>query len=256
MSSIEILILALVEGVTEFLPISSTGHLIIVSKLISSESDSFRNAFNIIIQFGAILAVLVLYPKRLKWNFPVYTRIALAFLPAGILGLLFKKKIDIFLDSTHLVAMSLIIGGGLLIFLDRFLEKKNQSNLISIDNLPYRLAILIGLFQCLAFVPGVSRAGASIVAALLLGMKKRDALEFSFLLAIPTLSGAAFIKTLSIPQEVLAFHWGELLFGTLMSFVFALIAIRYFVKIVEKAGFKWFGYYRISLGLSVFIFGV
>jgi len=242
-------LLAIIEGVTEYLPISSTGHLILASAVMGFNEEAFVKSFNIIIQFGAILSVFYLYWSRLKAPLDFYIKIAVSFLPAAILGLLVKDKIDQILGSVQVVAISLIIGGIILVWMDRvkLITKK------TIPELSYRDAFLIGICQCFAFVPGVSRSAASILGGLFLGLNKREAAEYSFFLAVPTLTGATLIKTLKILPTIQSEQVGVLGMGLLVSFVVATLAIKGFLEILTRNGFAMFGYYRIVLGIAVFI---
>lgn len=251
MNIFDVVILAFVEGITEFLPVSSTGHLIVTSALMGINESGFVKNFNIIIQFGAILAVLVLYFKRFLPNLEFYKKILFAFLPAAIIGLLIKNKIDALLGSVIVVAWALIIGGVILVLTDKFLEK--SSNNETIDKLKVINCIKIGLIQCFAFIPGVSRSAATILGGVYLGLSRKEAVEFSFFLAVPTLTAAAALKTFGIIETIQSDEIGFLVMGTLLSFVFAILAIKFFIKIVSTHGFKFFGYYRIALGVAILI---
>ncbi len=248
MTTWHVIILSLIEGLTEFLPVSSTGHLILVSSVLNIEPTAFTKAFDIIIQFGAIFAVVFLYRERLRWNPSYYFKVFLAFLPAAIVGFLFKKKIDFLLESTTVVAWALIIGGIVLLFVDS-LFKKNK--LVEVSN---KKSGIIGLAQCLALIPGTSRSAATIVGAQIVGLTRETAAEFSFILAIPTLTAATCYKLWKV-RDILdvsqAFNLG---LGILLSFVFACIAIRFFITILNRYGLKYFGVYRILLGCIVLYF--
>jgi undecaprenyl-diphosphatase len=252
MNIIDVVILSFIEGATEFLPVSSTGHLILTSALLGYGEDPFLKAFNIIIQSGAIMAVLVLYWRRFLPNMPFYIRLALAFLPAAIIGLLLKDKIDFILgsDSVPIVAWALIIGGIVLVATDseRFRKSRPQRDLATLS---YPLCLALGLIQCLAFIPGVSRSGATILGGLWLGLDQKSAAEFSFFLGVPTLLGASVVKGAKILPTIDQQHWLTLGLGILLSFVFALIAIRFFMALVQRYGFRHFGYYRIVLGAAI-----
>lgn len=255
MSYIEAIILALVEGVTEFLPISSTGHLIIVSSLMGINEVGFVKDFNIIIQAGAILSVLVLYWRRFiigvsGWK-SFYIKIGMAFLPAAVIGLLIKNKIDTILGDVSIAAWALIIGGVILIYSDYILAKRPSDKLKSIENLTFIDCLKIGLIQCFAFIPGVSRAGATILGGVVLGLDKKSAAEFSFFLAVPTLVGAAAVKGYSAVSRIQSEHIGVLLVGILLSFIFATVSIRVFMRLLGRVGFSAFGYYRIIVGLFI-----
>ena len=247
MSFLDVFILALIEGLTEFLPVSSTGHIILMSAVLKLQTSEFQKAFDVVIQFGAILAVVYLYRDQFKWNFDFYKRLALAFIPAGAIGFLLRNHVAIMMESTSIIAWALIAGGIIMILVDRFLKQG------SISFLTDRSALLIGLFQCLALVPGVSRSGATIVGAQLLGITKEKAAEFSFLLAVPTITAASLYKLLKV-HHLITFENGlHLIVGIVLSFFFAILPIRFFIHIVKKFGFFWFGVYRIILGALVLV---
>lgn len=250
MSFIEVLILSIVEGLTEFLPVSSTGHLIITSSLFGINEDQFVKSFNIIIQTGAIAAVLVLYWRRFLSSVSFYQKLILAFLPAAVIGLAVKNKIDAVLGNVTVVAVALILGGLVLIWSDRFFEKRSKPTK-GIDGLSVRDCLILGFLQCFAFIPGVSRAAATILAGLSVGLDKKSATEFSFFLAVPTLTGASFIKALPLVKTIQPDQIGHLLAGIFLSFIVAICAIKFFINVVSKFGFKMFGYYRILLGLAI-----
>lgn len=255
MSFWEVFILALIEGITEFLPVSSTGHLIVASHFLGINGE-FVTQFNVIIQFGAILAVLALYWKRFfPINLSFYTKILTAFLPAAIVGLLVKDHIDQLLDSVQIVAWALLVGGIALVGMDRTLVKNTPAtgHHSHIGDLSFKTCIGIGLFQCLAFIPGVSRSAATILGGILLGMDKRHATEFSFFLALPTLAGATLLKTIKIYPTIQSDQLVALTLGLGLSFAFAILAIRSFVALVSHGVFKWFGWYRIALGLVILL---
>jgi undecaprenyl-diphosphatase len=251
MSIFQVVILSLVEGLTEFLPVSSTGHLIVTSALMGISDDGFIKSFNIIIQFGAILSVLVLYWRRFLPNVSFYKKIFVGFLPAAIIGLAVKSKIDAILGSVTVVAWALIIGGVILILSDKILENKSPSK--TVEDLSLFESLKIGFIQCFAFIPGVSRSAATILGGISLGMSRREAAEFSFFLAVPTLTGAAAIKTLGIIKTIQSDQIGLLILGTFLSFVFAALAIKFFISIVSRYGFRLFGYYRIILGIIILV---
>jgi undecaprenyl-diphosphatase len=253
MSYVEVLILSFVEGLTEYLPISSTGHLIVTSALMGIQEEGFIKAFNIIIQFGAILAVLVLYWRRFLPNVSFYKKIIVGFLPAAVIGLAIKSKIDALLGSVTIVAIALIVGGIILIWSDRVFEKKSAANTKTISDLSLIDCIKIGFIQCFAFIPGVSRSAATILGGLYFGMTRKEAAEFSFFLAVPTLTGAAALKTLGLIKTIEPDQWSLLLVGIVLSFIFAIFAIKFFISIVSRYGFKLFGYYRIIIGIVVLL---
>jgi len=253
MSWFEVVFLSLIEGLTEYLPVSSTGHLILTSAMLGLQEEGFIKSFNIIIQFGAILAVLVLYWRRFLPNLSFYKKIFIAFIPAAVIGLLVKSKIDLILGSVYVVAAALIVGGVVLIWSDRQFDSFSTDGK-KIDELSWKDCLKLGLIQCFAFIPGVSRSGASIIGGLFLGMSRKEATEFSFFLAVPTLTGAAFVKSLGMVNTIEPSQIYLLVIGIFLSFVFAMGAIRFFIGMVSSYGFKHFGYYRIILGILVFIF--
>lgn len=251
MSYLHVVILALVEGLTEFLPVSSTGHLILTSHFLGLKSDDFLKAFQIIIQFGAIMAVVVIYHRRfLKVDFTFYKKIICGSFPVLVAGFLLKDKIDIWLDSTVIVAWSLVIGGLVFILADLFIKPTLGKNEITIID-----AIKIGLIQCVALIPGVSRSGATILGAQTLRYEKTTAAEFSFFLAVPTLTAATLYKAWKVHHLIDSTNAPHLILGIVLSFIFAWIAIKGFIAFVSKHGFKWFGFYRIALGILVLVYG-
>lgn len=252
MSLIQSLILAVVEGLTEYLPISSTGHIILSSWMMGIHQDPFVKDYTVMVQFGAILAVLVLYWRRFLLNVKIYPQVAVAFLPAAVVGLAVKKHIDVLLGSVWIVGAALFVGGILLILTDRWLHKK-QAIYPAIEKLPYISALKIGLFQLMAFVPGVSRSAASIWGGIHQGLNLKTATEFSFFLAVPTLTGASLLKLMKVWPELDAGRVEMLVYGNIVSFIVGVIAIKGFVHFVEKHGLKYFGYYRVVLGLAVLL---
>jgi undecaprenyl-diphosphatase len=245
------LILALIEGVTEYLPVSSTGHLIVASAVMGLNEDSFVKSFNIIVQFGAILSVVVLYWRRLLAPLSFYVKIAIAFLPAAVLGFLVKNKIDAILGRVEIVGAALFIGGLILILIDRKQDRFNGSK--TIHDLSYRDSFLIGLCQCFAFIPGVSRSAASIVGGLAFGLSRKEAAEFSFFLAVPTLTGATLIKTLKLAPQITSDQIGLLAFGNFISFAVGCLAIKGFIDYLSRKGFFFFGIYRVVVGFMIFV---
>ncbi|MEQ1874995.1 MAG: undecaprenyl-diphosphate phosphatase [Bdellovibrionia bacterium] len=250
MSWFQAAILALVEGITEYLPISSTGHLILTSALMGLNEDSFVKSFNIIVQFGAILSVVVLYWRRLIAPASFYAKIAVGFLPAAVIGLLVKDKVDAILGSVETVGAALFLGGIVLIVFDKKFGKSKSGGTVA--ELSYRDALLIGLCQCFAFVPGVSRSAASILGGIAFGLTRKEAAEFSFFLAVPTLAGATLIKSLKLAPQITSDQIGILLFGNIISFVVGCLAIKSFIGFLSKRGFFVFGIYRIALGIIIF----
>jgi undecaprenyl-diphosphatase len=253
MSWIQALIIAIVEGITEFLPISSTGHMIITTKLLGMEASPFVNAFLVNIQFGAILSVIVLYWKRFFKSLQFYYKLLIAFLPAAFFGLLLGDFIDMLLENVVVVAIMLILGGIVLLFVDTWFNKVEDNQEIS-----YKKALIIGFFQVIAMVPGVSRSAATIIGGMAQKLNRKNAAEFSFFLAVPTMAAASGYKLLENYQYFNSENIPVLLFGNLVAFIVALIAIRTFIDYLTKYGFKIFGYYRIIVGtiiLALMAFG-
>lgn len=249
MNWLEVFVLSFIEGLTEFLPVSSTGHLIVASHFMGIGDNEFVLQFNVIIQFGAILSVLFLYWRRFLSSARIYSQLIVAVLPAVILGLAAKNKIDALLSSATVVAWAFIVGGVVLIWSDRFF--KDEKSTVTLENLSLKQSLLIGLAQCLAFIPGASRSASSILGGLGTGLSRKDATEFSFFLGVPTLTGAMLVKLLKILPTVTSDQISYLVAGTLLSFVFALAAIKFFIGMVSRHGFKHFGFYRIILGLII-----
>lgn len=247
MSYFEVFILALIEGLTEFIPVSSTGHLILTNALMKTEVTAFTKAFDVIIQFGAILAVIYLYKEKLKWDYSFYKKITLAFIPTAIIGFIFKNKIDLLLESTLVVAISLIIGGFVLIGVDSWFKHKNKTDP------DFKSSILIGFFQCISMIPGVSRSAATIIGGQVVGLTREKAAEFSFILAIPTMGAATAYKLWKIHDIIDSSQIYKLSLGVLLSFIFAVFAIKFFISILNKYGFKYFGYYRIIVGFIILL---
>lgn len=255
MSILEAVIIAIVEGLTEFIPVSSTGHMIIVSALMGINKDEFTKLFEVCIQLGAILAVVVLYWKKFfdfgKWQF--YIRLMFAVLPALILGYLLSDYIDAALENPLVVGITLFVGGVILLFVDKWF---NNPKIDSEEKISYFQAIRIGLWQCLALFPGVSRSAASIIGGMQQKMTRNAAAEFSFFLAVPTMAAATGYKVLK-GHELLTSNPDNLkllLIGNLVAFVVALLAIKFFIGTLKKYGFKMWGYYRIVVGLAILIF--
>ena len=249
MSFFDIFILSFIEGLTEFIPVSSTGHLILTGQLLKLEHTEFLKAFDVIIQFGAILAVLFLYRERfLKIDFQFYKKLFIAFLPAAVIGFLTKDLINQWMESAAIVAWALIIGGVVMIWIDQKMGQNSETELNE------KKSVIVGFIQCLALIPGVSRSGATIIGGQLLGLTREKAAEFSFFLAVPTMCAATVYKLWKIRHSLEGSHAVDLGLGVILSFVFALLAIRFFISIVNKYGFKWFGVYRILLGAVVLFF--
>lgn len=248
MNIIEAIILAIIEGLTEFLPVSSTGHMIIASSLMGIQSDEFVKLFTVAIQLGTILSVVVLYFKRFFQSFDFYFKLFVAFVPAVIFGLLFSDKIDALLESPLAVAISLVVGGVILLYADKWF---NQGNIDNTNDISYPTAFKIGLYQCIAMIPGVSRSGASIIGGMAQKLTRKAAAEFSFFLAVPTMFGATVKKLYDFFKQGSVLTSEEiniLLIGNVVGFIVAIIAIKSFIGFVSKHGFKAFGIYRIIVG--------
>lgn len=250
MDEIQAIILAIIEGITEYLPVSSTGHMIIASSFMGIDNQDFTKIFEVQIQFGAILSVIVLYWKRFLQSFEFYYKLLVAFLPAAIIGLLLNDYIDILLENVLVVAVMLVIGGIVLVFIDKVFEGKPQKEEVS-----YPTALKIGFYQCIAMIPGVSRSAASIIGGMTQGLSRKSAAEFSFFLAVPTMFAASAYKMLKGYMDgALTFTSDEvklLAIGNVVAFLVALAAIKFFISFLQKYGFKVFGYYRIVLGLVI-----
>ena len=248
MDVFQAIILAIVEGITEFLPISSTGHMILVADWLNIQEDDFTKLYIVVIQLGAILSVVVLYWKRFFKSLDFYYKLLVAFIPAVILGLLFNDVIDRLLGSSLTVVISLISGGFILLKVDDWFGHHKQTGI------DYKTAFKIGMFQTLAMIPGVSRSGATIVGGMMQKLDRKTATEFSFFMAVPTMLGATVKKTWDFYQkgfELTHEQINIIILGNVVAFVVAMIAIKSFINYVSKKGFKVFGIYRIVLGLIV-----
>jgi undecaprenyl-diphosphatase len=247
------LILGIVEGITEFLPVSSTGHLILATELLGFDANKWA-AFNVIIQLGAILAIVVLYWRtfwavieglfrgnRMSWKF--VRNILVAFLPAAVLGFILIKHIEALLGNATVVAIALIVGGVAILVIERLAKR---SDVVGVAEMPLRTALGIGVVQCLAMIPGVSRSGATIMGGLSLGVERRTAAEFSFFLAIPTMLGATTLELVKNRHDLGAV-------GFVVSFIVALVVVRAFVHYISKHGFAPFAWYRIVVGAAALV---
>lgn len=265
MDIFETIVIAIVEGLTEFLPVSSTGHMIIAQNLLGVESTEFVKAFTFIIQFGAILSVVVLYWKRFfqlnhtpapegsngvqkfLHKFDFYWKLFVAFIPAAVLGLLFSDMIDEMLEKVSIVAVMLVVGGVFMLFCDKIFNKGSADT-------PFteRRAFMVGLFQCISMIPGVSRSMATIVGGMSQGLTRKAAAEFSFFLAVPTMFGATLYKMYKLLKtggtDLIMDNMTALVVGNVVAFIVAMLAIKGFIKYVQKYGFKAFGWYRIIVG--------
>ncbi len=252
MSILEAIVLGIVEGLTEFLPVSSTGHMIIVSSWLGIASDPFVKTYTVAIQLGAIASVLVLYWKRLFQTINFYIKLFIAFVPAAVIGFLLNDYIDQLLESVQVVALMLILGGILFLFIDKLFNSKSEH-----QQEPSNFSALkIGFFQCIAMIPGVSRSAATIIGGLTQKLTRTAAAEFSFFLAVPTMFAATAYKLLKYYKAGSSFGQHEILLltiGNVVAFAVALLAIKSFIYLVSKRGFKEFGYYRIALGAIILL---
>jgi len=254
MNTLQAIILAIIEGLTEFLPVSSTGHMIIASSFFGIAHDDFTKLFTIVIQLGTILSVVVLYFKRFFQSVDFYFKLFVAFIPAVVLGLLLSDFIDSLLENPITVAVSLVIGGVLLLKVDDWFGNTPKEEIP--QEISYPTAFKIGLFQCLAMIPGVSRSGASIVGGMTQKLSRTTAAEFSFFLAIPTMLGATVKKSYDFYKDGFVLTQDQihlLIIGNVVGFIVALIAIKSFIGYLSKHGFKMFGYYRIIAGIAVLL---
>lgn len=248
MTYFQAFIIAIIEGLTEFLPISSTGHMILADSLMGIHDPQFAKTFEIVIQLGAILAVLFIYIKRFFVGINIYLKLFVAFLPTGVIGLLAYKTIKLYLFNPYVVSVSLILGGIVLLLLDKWSEKK-ESLYKEIEDISYINAIKIGLIQCVSMIPGVSRSAATIFGGIFSGFNRQQAAEFSFLLAIPTMFAASGYDLLKEKDNIHGNDVTILLFGAFVAFIVAFFAVKAFVSFLNKYGFNHFGYYRIALGV-------
>jgi undecaprenyl-diphosphatase len=248
MTILQSVIIAIIEGLTEFLPVSSTGHMILADSLMKIQDHEFAKTFEIVIQLGAIMAVVVMYFRRFFVSLNIYIKLAVAFLPTGIIGFLAYKTIKAYLFNPYTVSISLIAGGIVLILLDKWSERK-RSEYVSTDDISLGGAFKIGLIQCLSMIPGVSRSAATIFGGISQGFDRKQAAEFSFLLAIPTMFAASGYDLIKSHDAIHKSDLTILLIGAGVAFVVAMLAIRGFIAFLNKYGFKHFGYYRIVLGV-------
>ena len=268
MDVIDAIIIAIIEGLTEFLPVSSTGHMIITQNILGVESTDYVKAFTFIIQFGAILSVVWLYWKRffqlgkvpegvsgwkallIKYDF--YWKLFIAFLPAAIFGLLFSDAIDAMLEKVEVVAITLVIGGIFMLFCDKIFNKGSENT-----KLTEKRAFMVGLFQCISMIPGVSRSMATIVGGMSQKLTRKAAAEFSFFLAVPTMLGATVYKVYKLVKvggtQLITDNLDTLIIGNIVAFIVALLAIKFFINFVSRHGFKAFGWHRIVIGAAILI---
>lgn len=258
MNLLHVLLLSIVEGLTEFLPISSTGHLILASKLLSIQTTNFTETFNIIIQLGAIFAVVVLYFRKF-FNLKLIKKLIVAFIPTGIVGMLLYPFIKGFLLGSSWVTLNALFWGGVVLIIIEIIIKKvkgkgQEIKEIYLEKISYKQAFLIGCFQCLSVIPGMSRAAATIIGGLTVGLNRPTATEFSFLLAVPTMIAASGYDLYKSREFISRGGFLTLTVGTVLSFVFAMIAIKFLIGYVKKHDFKSFGIYRIALSVLYYIF--
>jgi undecaprenyl-diphosphatase len=254
MSYLQAILIAIIEGITEFLPISSTGHMIIASSFMKIAQDDFTKLFIIVIQLGAILSVIILYWKRFFQSVDFYFKLLVAFIPAVVLGLFFNNLINDLLESPVTVAISLVLGGFILLKVDAWFPDTEET--ITNTDVSYITALKIGLFQTIAMIPGVSRSGATIVGGMSQKLCRRAAAEFSFFLAIPTMLGATCLKLYDYFNngfELTSQQFNILIIGNIVAFLVAMIAIKFFIDYLSKHGFKIFGYYRIIIGIALLL---
>lgn len=254
MNAIHVVILSIIEGITEFLPVSSTGHLILATKLLHVPASEFSKSFDIFIQLGAIMAVVSLYFSRIRKEPMLIKPIFIAFLPTGILGVIFYKIIKSYLFGNDMLVVYMLAGvGALLIGLERYWAKHPTTKHATIMTLPTKDLLSIGLFQSFSMIPGVSRAASTIVGGMLMGLNRKEAVEFSFLLAVPTMAAATVLDLL---KSAHSFTQNELMLlaaGFVISWIVAFLVIKTFIRVVTNATFVGFGYYRIAIALLYWI---
>jgi undecaprenyl-diphosphatase len=255
MDILQTIILAIVEGVTEFLPVSSTGHMILASSIMKIHDQAFVKTFEIAIQLGAILAIVMLYYKHFLQGINIYMKLSIAFVPTAIAGFLAYKTIKMYLFNPLVVSSALIAGGILLIIIDKRVVSQ-ESRYVELEDISYKNAFFIGLAQCVSMIPGVSRAAATIIGGVFNGLNKKQATEFSFLLAVPTMCAATGYDLLKTDATVSSREYLLLAIGFVGAFLSALLAVKVFIRFVEKHGFKAFGYYRVVIGIVFILYMV
>jgi undecaprenyl-diphosphatase len=252
MDIIQSIIIAIVEGLTEFLPVSSTGHMIIAEKLLGVKDDEFTKLFTVAIQLGAILSVVVLYWKKFldftRWQF--YAKLLVAVIPALLFGFLFSDKIDALLESTTTVIITMILGGIILLMIDNYFK---NPVIETEEKISFQKAFFIGIWQVIAMIPGVSRSAASIIGGMQQKLTRKLAAEFSFYLAVPTMAAATGYKLLKGYRNFSSDDIKLLVIGNVVAFIVALLAIKFFIRFLQKRGFKIFGYYRIVVGIILLL---
>jgi undecaprenyl-diphosphatase len=253
MDILKAIIIGIVEGITEFLPVSSTGHMVVTSTLMGIAHDNFTKLFTVAIQLGAILSVIVLYWKRFFQTLNFYYKLFVAFIPAAIFGLIFSDQIDAMLENATVVGFMLILGGIFFLFVDKLFDEKKAID----ESTPgYKKSLIIGIFQCISMIPGVSRSAATIIGGLSQKLTRKAAAEFSFFLAVPTMFAATAKKMYDFYNLGIALDTNQiklLAIGNIVAFIVAMIAIKSFITFLTKHGFKLLGYYRIVAGILVLL---
>jgi undecaprenyl-diphosphatase len=270
MTFIQAIIIAIVEGLTEFLPVSSTGHMVITSSLMGIQDSSFTKLFEVVIQMGAILSVVILFWKRFFQSFDIYIKLAIAFLPAAVFGLLFYKHIKAVLEKPLVIAAVLLLGGIVLLFVDKWFSKNEEERAVQ-PEMTYKNAFIVGCFQVLSMIfPGLSRSASTIIGGLTQGLNRQKAAEFSFLLAVPTMAAASLkdgyeyykgmtkgiLNAQGIVEKIPPLSNDQiwiLVLGNVVAFIVAMIAIKTFIGFLSRNGFKVFGWYRIAIGALILI---
>lgn len=253
MDILKAIIIGIVEGITEFLPVSSTGHMVVTSTLMGIAHDNFTKLFTVAIQLGAILSVIVLYWKRFFQTLNFYYKLFVAFIPAAVFGLIFSDQIDAMLENATVVGIMLILGGIFFLFVDQLFDEKKA---IDESTPTYKKAFIIGFFQCISMIPGVSRSAATIIGGLSQKLTRKAAAEFSFFLAVPTMFAATAKKMYDFYDTGISLDANQiklLTIGNIVAFIVAMIAIKSFITFLTKHGFKLFGYYRIVAGILVLL---
>lgn len=250
---IHAIILGIIEGLTEFLPVSSTGHLVIAAHVLTIPVTDFLKSFEIIIQAGAIAAVIVLYVKKITSSSDLWKKVLVGFIPTAVIGYGMYKIVKLFLiGNVVVVAWSLLLGGIFLVCFERWYGKKKRHGK-SLDDISYREAIIIGCIQSIAVIPGISRSAATIVGGLMQNISREAIVEFSFLLAVPVIGAAAFLDIIKTPIHFTGSEFGLLGVGLVVSFIVAVASIKFFLSFVKNHTFEWFGYYRIIVGILVLV---
>ena len=254
MSLFHVLILGIIEGITEFLPVSSTGHLILATNLLGITETEFVKSFAIAIQGGTILSVIFLYWKQLFTNFEIMKRIAAAFIPTAVVGLVFYKLIKKFLLGNSIVVMVTLFLGGIFLIVFELRHREKNSDTHNLAHIPYPRAMMIGVFQALAVIPGVSRSATTILGGLSLGIKRKTIVEFSFLLAVPTLLAATALDLVKSSHSFTSSEWGYIAIGSFVSFAVGILSIKFFLEFIKKFNLVAFGFYRILAAVLFWYF--